>query len=145
MFHWALHKTHHRAEVLIPLTLFRVHPLDSLIFSNFAALCVGAAMGLINRMAGGRVAAFEIDGVNVILFVLIYALVQLQHSQFWLAFPGKLGLLLLGPAHHQIPHSIDPAHYNANLGGALARCACRRAKIRICVATWPMASPTRMA
>jgi len=92
-------------------------------------------MGLINRMAGGRVAAFEIDGVNVILFVLIYALVQLQHSQFWLAFPGKLGLLLLSPVHHQFRHSMDSAHYNANLGGALARCVCRRPKIRICVAT----------
>jgi sterol desaturase/sphingolipid hydroxylase (fatty acid hydroxylase superfamily) len=115
-----LHKTHHTAEVLTPLTLFRVHPLDTLIFSNIVALCVGIAMGVINHVAGGRVAAFEIDGANVILFVLIYALVQLQHSQFWLAFPAKLGFLLLSPAHHQIHHSIDPAHYNANFGGTLA-------------------------
>ena len=29
---WELHKVHHTAEVLTPLTTFRMHPLDSLVF-----------------------------------------------------------------------------------------------------------------
>src|SRR6266568_7538939 len=119
-FLWELHKTHHTAEVLTPLTAFRIHPLDSLIFVNIVAVCVGSVMGLVNHAAGVKVGVFEIDGNNVILVVFIYAVVQLQHSQFWIAFPGKLGRLLLSPAHHQIHHSVDPAHYNANLGSTLA-------------------------
>jgi sterol desaturase/sphingolipid hydroxylase (fatty acid hydroxylase superfamily) len=31
-----------------------------------------------------------------------------------------MGRLLMSPAHHQIHHSRDPAHFNKNLGSCLA-------------------------
>jgi len=46
----------------------------------------------------------------------------LQHSQFWIAFTGPWGRLFLSPAHHQIHHSTDPAHFNKNLGNFLGLC-----------------------
>jgi sterol desaturase/sphingolipid hydroxylase (fatty acid hydroxylase superfamily) len=117
---WEMHKTHHTAEVLTPLTSFRVHPLDSLLFSNMVTLFVGATTGLLAYLAGTNVAEIAIDGTNLFLFFFIYATVHLQHSQFWIPFTGGLGRLALSPAHHQIHHSVDPAHYNANLGSTLA-------------------------
>ena len=50
----------------------------------------------------------------------IYVYVHLQHSQVWIAFTGWLGRLFMSPAHHQIHHSSNPAHFNKNLGSCLA-------------------------
>jgi sterol desaturase/sphingolipid hydroxylase (fatty acid hydroxylase superfamily) len=47
-------------------------------------------------------------------------LTNLQHSHFWITFPGFWGNIFLSPAHHQVHHSKDPAHFNKNLGSTLA-------------------------
>ena len=44
-FLWEFHKVHHTAEVLTPLTVFRVHPIDTLIFVNIVAVIVGFTHG----------------------------------------------------------------------------------------------------
>ncbi|MGO9132434.1 MAG: sterol desaturase family protein [Methylovirgula sp.] len=119
-FLWAFHKVHHTAEVLTPLTVFRVHPIDTLIFANILALTIGTAQGLFIYAAGKPVDLYLIDNANVITVVFLFLLAQLQHSQFWIPLRGLAGRLLLSPAHHQIHHSIDPAHYNQNLGSFLA-------------------------
>jgi sterol desaturase/sphingolipid hydroxylase (fatty acid hydroxylase superfamily) len=119
-FLWAFHKTHHTAEVLTPLTVFRVHPVDSLIYTDIVAICVGMLHGLFTYCAGKTAGSYVIDNVNVILVVFYFSLAHLQHSQFWIPFTGPLGRILLSPAHHQLHHSADPAHYNRNLGSCLA-------------------------
>lgn len=119
-FLWAFHKTHHSAEVLTPLTVFRVHPVDTLIFVDILALTIGLAHGLFTYAIGKAVDLYMIDKTNVITVVFLFLLAQLQHSQFWIPLRGLPGRLLLSPAHHQIHHSIDPAHYNRNLGSFLA-------------------------
>jgi sterol desaturase/sphingolipid hydroxylase (fatty acid hydroxylase superfamily) len=117
---WEVHKTHHTAEVLTPLTSFRVHPLDSLVFANVMAVSLGSVLGLIAHFAGTKIADFTVDGTNIFLVLFIFLTVHLQHSQFWIPFSGRLGRLLLSPAHHQIHHSVDPAHYNSNFGSTIA-------------------------
>lgn len=117
---WEMHKTHHTAERLTPLTVWRVHPLDSLMFTNVVALCVGASCGVLAFALGEHVSAFGVDGANVILVLFFFTFVHLQHSEVWLPLRGVWGRLLMSPAHHQIHHSIDPAHYNSNMGNALA-------------------------
>jgi sterol desaturase/sphingolipid hydroxylase (fatty acid hydroxylase superfamily) len=117
---WETHKTHHTAERLTPWTVWRVHPLDSLLFTNVVAICVGATTAFATYLLGKPVAAFRIDGGNVLLVLFFFTFVQLQHSEVWLPLRGLAGRLLMSPAHHQIHHSIDPAHYNSNLGNALA-------------------------
>lgn len=119
-FLWETHKTHHTAERLTPWTVWRVHPLDSLLFTNIVALCVGLAVGVISYAFGARHLSYAIDGTNAFLVLFFFAYVHLQHSQIWLPFTGTLGKLLMSPAHHQLHHSIDPAHYNNNMGNALA-------------------------
>jgi sterol desaturase/sphingolipid hydroxylase (fatty acid hydroxylase superfamily) len=119
-FLWAFHKTHHSAEVLTPLTVFRVHPVDTLVFVNILALTIGLPHGLFTYAIGKPVDLYLIDKTNVITVAFLFLLAQLQHSQFWIPLRGLPGRLLLSPAHHQIHHSVDPRHYNRNLGSFLA-------------------------
>jgi len=117
---WELHKTHHTAEVLNPLTLFRVHPLDTLIFVDIVAISGALFHGVYNYAIGQRVDTFTIAATNVIMVMFFFLIAHLQHSQFWIPLTGLPGRVLLSPAHHQIHHSADPAHFNRNLGSFLA-------------------------
>jgi sterol desaturase/sphingolipid hydroxylase (fatty acid hydroxylase superfamily) len=119
-FLWELHKTHHSAEVLTPLTNFRVHPLDSVLLLNNLAIVIGLFSGVAKYIVAQPVETFEIDGTNILMMLYIYLTAQLQHSHVWIPFTGKLGRIFMSPAHHQIHHSIDPAHYNRNMGASLA-------------------------
>ena len=118
-FLWEFHKVHHTAEVLSPLTNFRVHPVDTLVFYNILSLIMGATGGLVNYAFGKPVQPFTIAGSNVIVLVFTYLIGHLQHSHFWISFPGLWGRLFLSPAHHQIHHSTNPVHFNKNLGSCL--------------------------
>jgi sterol desaturase/sphingolipid hydroxylase (fatty acid hydroxylase superfamily) len=118
-FLWEFHKVHHTAEVLNPLTNYRVHPIDTVKFYNILAIVLGLTSGTIMYLFGSTATPFTIDGGNVILVAFICLIGHLQHSHFWIAFTGTWGRLLLSPAHHQIHHSTNPAHFNRNLGSFL--------------------------
>lgn len=119
-FLWEFHRVHHTAQVLTPLTVWRVHPLDTLIFVNILALVTGIANGTANYLLGGTVLQFTIAGNNLLLVLFIHSYVHLQHTHLWIAFRGALGRILLSPAHHQVHHSSNPAHFNRNFGSCLA-------------------------
>lgn len=117
---WAFHKVHHGADSLSPLTNFRVHPVDTILFYNIAATLMGVTAALVNHVLGRQVAMYDIMGANLLVHVGTITLSHLQHTHLWLRFGARGGRILLGPAHHQIHHSTDPRHFNRNLGGALA-------------------------
>lgn len=117
---WELHKVHHSANVLTPLTVFRIHPLDGLIFSNILALSLGVTNGVANYLFGKPIALFSIDDTNLILVLFVHIYVHLQHTHLWIAFTGLTGRIFLSPAHHQIHHSNNPVHFDKNLGSCLA-------------------------
>jgi sterol desaturase/sphingolipid hydroxylase (fatty acid hydroxylase superfamily) len=117
---WEFHKVHHSAEVLTPLTVFRVHPVESLKFANILALFVGVTNGTIGYLYGETSYAFTVSGANVILVAFMHLFIHLQHSHIWIAFTGPAGRVVLSPAHHQIHHSSDPVHYDKNFGSCLA-------------------------
>jgi sterol desaturase/sphingolipid hydroxylase (fatty acid hydroxylase superfamily) len=118
-FLWEFHKVHHQAEVLSPLTTFRVHPVDSIVFYNIQTAVMGITGGAVNYALGTPVTAFTIADSNVFVLVFTYLVGHLQHSHFWIVFHGIWGRMLLSPAHHQIHHSTNPAHFNRNFGAAL--------------------------
>ncbi|MBX9758531.1 MAG: sterol desaturase family protein [Beijerinckiaceae bacterium] len=129
LFHWAahthpllweFHKIHHTAEVLTPLTVWRVHPVEQVIFINTLAIAIGVCDGLGRYVLGGGAQIYALSGVNIVLVFFVYAFVHLQHSQAWIAFTGVWGRVFLSPAHHQIHHSANPIHHNTNLGSCLA-------------------------
>jgi sterol desaturase/sphingolipid hydroxylase (fatty acid hydroxylase superfamily) len=117
---WEFHKVHHTAESLSPLTNYRVHPVDTIVFYNMVAICVGGVAGLVSYGLGGSAAMWAVGGSNLAIFISAWLLTQLQHTHLWMSFHGRLGKLLVSPAHHQIHHSTDPRHYNCNLGSTLA-------------------------
>lgn len=117
---WEFHKVHHSAEVLTPLTNFRVHPVYTWIFANILALSAAIANGLARYAFGDTAHQYALADTNLILVVFIHAYVHLQHSHVWIAFTGMLGRVFVSPAHHQIHHSSSPAHFNKNFGSCLA-------------------------
>ncbi len=119
-FLWEFHKVHHSAEVLTPITNFRVHPVYSWIFANILAFAAALASGIGNYVFGNTAYQYAINDTNLILVVFIHAYVHLQHSHMWIAFTGTLGRIFVSPAHHQIHHSGNPKHFNKNFGSCLA-------------------------
>jgi sterol desaturase/sphingolipid hydroxylase (fatty acid hydroxylase superfamily) len=119
-FMWEFHKVHHQAEVLTPLTVFRVHPLDTVIYYNVLALFMGLANGFMSYVLGESVYQFSLSDTNLILVVFIHLYVHLQHTHLWISFRGLFGRVFMSPAHHQVHHSANPAHFNKNLGSCLA-------------------------
>jgi sterol desaturase/sphingolipid hydroxylase (fatty acid hydroxylase superfamily) len=117
---WEFHKVHHTAEVLTPLTNFRVHPVYTWIFANILALSAAIANGLGNYMFGTTAYQYALADTNIILVLFIHAYVHLQHSHMWIAFRGLAGRIFVSPAHHQVHHSADPKHFNKNFGSCLA-------------------------
>jgi sterol desaturase/sphingolipid hydroxylase (fatty acid hydroxylase superfamily) len=63
---------------------------------------------------------FSVDDTNIILVLFVHIYVHLQHTHLWIAFTGLAGRIFLSPAHHQIHHSNNPAHFDKNLGSCLA-------------------------
>ncbi len=116
---WEFHKVHHTAEVLTPFTVWRVHPVEMIKFGNILAIVIAVCNGCATWSLGEPPHPFLIDGKNLLLIVFLHAYIHLQHSNIWIPFTGVWGKIFLSPAHHQIHHSTDPAHFNCNLGSCL--------------------------
>ncbi len=119
-FLWEFHRTHHTAEVLTPLTAFRMHPVDTAIFANIVSTTTGLVGGATLFLLGGGVHAATIGGTNLFLVLFLFGIIHLQHSHIDIRFTGWLGRVLFSPAHHHIHHSTNPAYYDTNFGSCLA-------------------------
>ena len=113
---WEFHKVHHSAEVLTPITAFRVHPVDDLLTLSLTALFTGVAQGLFHVTVGTGIADIHVLGVNVLLFAWYIFGFHVRHSHVWLAYPAWLSHILVSPAQHQIHHSNSPRHFDKNMG-----------------------------
>jgi sterol desaturase/sphingolipid hydroxylase (fatty acid hydroxylase superfamily) len=119
-FLWEFHRVHHTATVLTPLTNFRVHPVYTFIFFNILAISTAIANGIGNYMFGETAYQYALSDTNIILVIFIHTYVHLQHTELWIPFRGALGRVFMSPAHHQVHHSTNPAHFDKNLGSCLA-------------------------
>ena len=116
---WEFHKVHHTAEVLSPLTNFRIHPVYAIVFGNLLALFVGTTDGVLHYLKFGSPFGVGAGG-NVVVLAFVWIIGHLQHSHLWIAVTGPLGRVIVSPAHHQIHHSNNPKHFNKNFGSCLA-------------------------
>ncbi|MBN8845275.1 MAG: sterol desaturase family protein [Sphingomonadales bacterium] len=117
---WEFHKVHHTAESLTPMTNFRVHPVDTIIFFNMAAVMGGLAMATTNHLLGSATQGYLLYGLNALTFLATILFSYLQHTHLWISFSGRAGRWLLSPAHHQVHHSVDPRHHDRNFGSTIA-------------------------
>lgn len=117
---WCFHKVHHTAETLTPLTVYRTHPVEGVIFALRSIAVQGVAVATFMYFFGSRVELATILGVNVFLFLFNAAGSNLRHSHVWLSYGRFMERFLISPAQHQIHHSVDPRHHDRNFGAVLA-------------------------
>lgn len=115
-FLWQFHKVHHTAEVLTPITVYRMHPLDDLITLILSSSCSAVIYALFNYHYPGQITTLEAFGVNIILFVFYLLGYNLRHSHIWLSYGRIASHIFISPAQHQIHHSYKPEHIDKNFG-----------------------------
>ncbi len=114
---WRLHRVHHSAETLTPLTLFRVHPIEATIYFFRGTLVFGLVSGSFIWLFGRELTTFHILGVDLLGFLFNFMAANLRHSHVWLSF-GYFEKWFISPAQHQLHHSID--HDQPNYGSYLS-------------------------
>jgi sterol desaturase/sphingolipid hydroxylase (fatty acid hydroxylase superfamily) len=97
-----------------------VHPVDTILFANILAITAAIANGVAHYAFGDTSHQYALTGTNIILIAFIHVYVHLQHTELWIPFRGALGRTFVSPAHHQVHHSDNPAHFNRNFGSCLA-------------------------
>ena len=117
---WALHKVHHSAEVLTPLTVYRTHPLEGIVFTIRGTFTQGVSISSFIFFFGNSVDLLTVLGANLFLFLFNTAGSNLRHSHIGIRYWGWLEYILISPAQHQLHHSIDITHHDKNFGAALA-------------------------
>jgi sterol desaturase/sphingolipid hydroxylase (fatty acid hydroxylase superfamily) len=117
---WEFHKVHHSAEVMTALTELRQHPVEIVAFMNLIGLATGIVFGVMTYAFGPGVRPFTLLNGNILTMAFLLTYGHLRHSHMWIAFTGLAGRILQSPAHHQLHHSANPAHFDRNLGFALA-------------------------
>ena len=111
---WELHKVHHSAEVMVGVTKDRVHPLDDLMNRMWNGVIPGICFGIWSLIALNPV-ELVIFGLNVYVIRNILMMDFLRHTHLKISY-GPLNHLFISPHWHQLHHSLDPRHYDKNLG-----------------------------
>ncbi len=117
-FLWAFHKVHHSAEVLNPVTFYRVHPVENLLFGFRYSIVVGGVTGVFIYLFGAKVHLLDVLGANAFLFIFNFIGGNLRHSHIELAYPTLLEKWFISPRQHQLHHSYHFSRFN--YGGYLA-------------------------
>ena len=116
---WEIHKVHHSATVMTPMTAYRLHPLEIAIMSAPAVLLTGATAWAFNRFLGAGISVYQLLGMHVFLALLNF-IDNLRHSPVWITYGQTLGRWIISPAHHQLHHSREERHIGCNVGFSLA-------------------------
>lgn len=145
---WRLHRLHHSATNLTPLTLHRVHPVEMGFYYLRGLVVFGLVSGVFVYLFGRQLSGLDVLGVDMLGFAFNALGANLRHSHIWLSF-GPLERWLISPAQHQIHHSRAPEHRDRNFGtclalwdrllGTLVRSGLRRKRLRFGLAAGPVA------
>ncbi|MBD3823195.1 MAG: sterol desaturase family protein [Epsilonproteobacteria bacterium] len=116
-FLWRFHRVHHSAEVLNPLTFYRVHPFEHILFGVRHALSVGVMSAVFLYFFGAKVGTAEFLGANIFVFIFGMLGANLRHSHIPVRY-GIFEKLLVSPYMHQLHHTKEYGH--KNFGGVLS-------------------------
>jgi len=115
---WEFHKVHHSAKVLNPLTFYRVHPIENILFGFRYSLSIGFVTGIFIYFFGSKIGTVEVLGANIFIFIFSALGSNLRHSHIPLSYFSFLEKWLISAKQHQIHHSKK--HFDKNFGGYLA-------------------------
>ena len=117
-FLWKFHKVHHSAKVLTPITFYRVHPVENLLFGFRYAFSIGLVTGIFTYFFGAMIGIYEVLGTNIFLYVFSLMGSNLRHSHIKISYPRIVENICISPFQHQLHHSSK--YYNKNFGGYLS-------------------------
>jgi creatinine amidohydrolase/Fe(II)-dependent formamide hydrolase-like protein/sterol desaturase/sphingolipid hydroxylase (fatty acid hydroxylase superfamily) len=117
---WEFHKVHHSAEVMTPITVFRMHPIDNILVFSMGGLLSGLALGGALFLMDHNVVFYNVAGVNIVLILFYLLGYNLRHSHIWWSWGPFFSRIFISPAQHQIHHSSAPEHFDKNLGFTFA-------------------------
>lgn len=117
---WSLHKVHHSATILTPMTVFRTHPLEGVLFSLRSSLTQAISISSFIFLFGNSVDLFTVLGVNIFVFLFNIFGSNLRHSHIGIRYWRWVEYVFISPAQHQLHHSIAREHHDKNFGAALA-------------------------
>jgi len=118
-FLWKLHRVHHSATQLTPITVHRIHPIEMTFYYLRGLIVFGLVSGVFVYFFGSKLHGWQILGVDLLGFLFNAFGANLRHTPIWLSF-GFLERWFISPAQHQIHHSSDPQHFDKNYGTCLA-------------------------
>lgn len=119
-FLWELHKVHHSAEVMTPITFIRSHPIDLFIQNSMRLISIAIASGIFLSIYPSSQGAIMVAGIDAAALVYYLIGANLHHSHIWISFGRPLEYIFISPAQHQIHHSTNPKHFDKNYGSMLA-------------------------
>ena len=111
---WQFHKVHHSAEVMHPVSNYREHPIDNVLYLSVLGFGFGLVLALAVRIFGYLPSVPMVLGIPVLMFLFNIVGYNLRHSHVWLRWPGKLSMIFPSPAHHHVHHSSHPDHIDKN-------------------------------
>jgi sterol desaturase/sphingolipid hydroxylase (fatty acid hydroxylase superfamily) len=113
---WEFHKVHHSAQVMTPLTVYRMHPLDDGINLIVTSSFLGIADAFFRFFVSTQASPYVIAGIGVVTMLFYVFGYNLRHSHVWVSYGPVLSKILISPAQHQIHHSVARQHWNKNYG-----------------------------
>jgi sterol desaturase/sphingolipid hydroxylase (fatty acid hydroxylase superfamily) len=117
---WQFHQVHHSATSLTPFTLYRVHPVESILYRVRGIVVTGVLTGVFSYAFGPRTVELQLWGVNALGFLFSVVSGNLRHSHVRWSFGARVERWLISPAQHQLHHGRAPQDSASNLGTWLA-------------------------
>ena len=113
---WELHKVHHSAEFLVPITNRRFHPLQEIIdnLGNMAA--VGVLLGIASYVFALPVHDNSIIGLDAYFVLNLMSFYHLRHSHIPMSYGRTIEWHVMSPKQHQLHHSRADRHWDRNFG-----------------------------
>jgi sterol desaturase/sphingolipid hydroxylase (fatty acid hydroxylase superfamily) len=111
---WAIHKVHHSAEVLTPLTRYREHVLEGPLYSMQAAIGYAAPAAVFGWLFAGSIA--QVTVLDVGIFTVLFGFAgAFRHYHVQFRYPRWLEKWLQSPAMHHTHHSYLQQHWDTNM------------------------------
>ena len=112
---WDIHKVHHSASFLTPLTNHRVHIIEEIIQQGCTGLSVGPILAIAAFATATSISTNAILGFDGYILIDTLSFGILRHTHIGLSY-GRLERFLMSPKQHQLHHSIAERHWDKNFG-----------------------------
>ncbi|MFT5691224.1 MAG: sterol desaturase/sphingolipid hydroxylase (fatty acid hydroxylase superfamily) [Oceanicoccus sp.] len=112
---WAVHKVHHSAQVLTPLTRPREHFIAAPVWALGPAVGLSLSSGIFAFLFNGDIT--QVTVWNIGIFTILYAFNgNFRHYHVSFRYPHWLEYWLQSPGMHHTHHSYLEKHWDTNLG-----------------------------